>query len=84
MKQIMEQIQDPMEAAQRFMDGRDIYAMDLKKRSVFGMHLVSMKELGEHRLLFFELKLEPGDKDGSPEEADGSMEETEGTEWQEA
>lgn len=77
MKQIMEQIQDPMEAAQRFMDGRDIYAMDLKKRSIFGMHLVSMKELGEHRLLFFELKLEPVDKDGN-------MEETEGTEWQEA
>ncbi len=66
MKQIMEQIQDPMEAAQRFMDGRDIYVIDLKKRGVYGMHLVTMRDLENDELIYFELKQEPKEKVGSP------------------
>ena len=67
MKQpIMEQIVEKLDAVQRHMDGKEIYAIDLKKRCVYGMHLVTMRDLKNDELIYFELKQEPKEKVISP------------------
>lgn len=67
MKQIMKQILDPMEVVQRFLDGKEVYAVDLKDRSVYKVHLVTLKDLKNNGQLYFELKQESEEEAGSPE-----------------
>ncbi|MCI8669233.1 MAG: hypothetical protein HFI34_06915 [Lachnospiraceae bacterium] len=77
-QQNIEQIKDKIDAIQRHMDGKRIFAIDIKKRVVYGMHQITLRDMEKEELIYFELTTQ------EPEEIINSSDNQEEAKWQEA